>query len=79
MMTGARLLRGAAQGLLVLVATIGVVASACTSDRGSPAAGQTHATSAEVRVTSLDTVSQLRDRFNEDVGKVRLVLLLSPT
>jgi hypothetical protein len=68
-----------ARRLLVLLLALGVVASACTSDGASTVGGQTEVPSAEVRVTTVQTLSQLRDRFNEDAGKVRLVLLLSPT
>ena len=73
MTSGAWMLRRSAARLFVLVVAIGVVASACTSDGASTAGGQTQPTLAEVRVTSLQKVSQLRDRFNADEGKVRLV------
>lgn len=79
MTSGTWMLRRSALRLLVLVVAISLAASACTSDRASTAGGQTQSAPAEVRVTRLQKVSQLRDRFNEDAGKVRLVLLLSPT
>lgn len=67
-----------ARQLLVLVAVV-AVASACTSDGATTAGGQVAPTSAEARISSLQEVSQLRDRFDANAGKVRLVLLLSPT
>lgn len=68
-----------AQRLLVILLALFVVASACTSDGASTAGGRTEVSPAEVSVTSLEKVSQLRNGFNADAGKVRLVLLLSPT
>lgn len=66
-------------GLVATVLAFSLAASACASDRSPPAGGTPDATPPEVRVTSLQDLSQLRDRFNEDAGRVRLVLLLSPT
>ncbi len=66
-------------GLVAAVLTFALAASACTSDRSPSAGGTPDAAPPEVRVTSLQDLSQLRDRFNEDAGQVRLVLLLSPT
>jgi hypothetical protein len=34
---------------------------------------------AELRVEGLDRIDQLKTAFNEDAGKVRIYLLLSPT
>jgi ABC-type glycerol-3-phosphate transport system substrate-binding protein len=76
---GATTLGRSARRLLVLLLALGVVASACTSDGASTAGGQTEVTPTEVRVTTLQRVSRLAERFNADVGTVRLVLLLSPT
>ncbi len=59
----------------ILVVALALVSSACTSSRSS-AAGTT-ATSPNV--TELGSVSDLQERFNRDAGKVRLILLLSPT
>ena len=35
--------------------------------------------SANVPLTNLNNVEELRTRFNHDMGKVRILLLLSPT
>ena len=35
--------------------------------------------SSNVPLTNLNNVAELREEFNRDVGKVRVVLLLSPT
>ena len=32
-----------------------------------------------VTLTSLNNITELRDQFNRDAGKVRVLLLLSPT
>jgi hypothetical protein len=37
------------------------------------------ATAAAPRLTDLRSVAEFRQRFNADAGKVRLVLLMSPT
>ncbi len=66
-------------GLVAAVLAFALAASACISDRSPPAGGTPDAAPPEVRVTSLQDLSELRDRFNEDAGQVRLVLLLSPT
>jgi hypothetical protein len=66
-------------GLVATVLAFSLAASACTTDRSPPAGGTPDAAPPEVHVTSLQDLSQLRDRFNEDAGQVRLVLLLSPT
>lgn len=70
--------RRSAWGLVAILLASAVVASACTSVR-SPPAGEPSGAATSVRVTSLRDLSELRDRFNEDAGEVRLVLLLSPT
>ena len=35
--------------------------------------------SANVPLTNLNNIAELRDQFNRDAGKVRVLLLLSPT
>ena len=35
--------------------------------------------SSNVTLTNLNNVTELRDQFNRDAGKVRVLLLLSPT
>lgn len=42
----------------------------------APVAGQTNSTNQQTYSTNLD---ELRTKFNQDKGKVRLVLLLSPS
>ena len=52
---------------LVLLAT--VAAAVIGSIRPGP----------NLSLTNLNNVAELRDRFNQDAGKVRVLLLLSPT
>ena len=66
---------GAGFALFGLLAALVVVFSACASS-GRPATETTPRTD---RVAVLGGVSDLRERFNEDSGKVRLLLLISPT
>jgi hypothetical protein len=61
--------------LLPILLALALAASACTS---GPSPG-TGATSRNGRVAELRSISELRERFNEDSGKVRLILLISPT
>lgn len=35
--------------------------------------------SSNVALTDLNTIEELRARFNEDKGKIRILLLMSPT
>jgi hypothetical protein len=58
---------------------IAFLASACSSGSSRPAGEPTDAAAPSARVTSLRDLSELRERFNEGAGEVRLVLLLSPT
>lgn len=59
--------------LVLALVALALVASACAS-RGS--SGPNAPTS---KVTVLGGVSELQDRFEQDRGKVRLILLMSPT
>ena len=59
--------------LVPLVLELALVSSACGSDAAQGSAAQTS------RVVELRNVSELQDRFNEDAGAVRLILLMSPT
>jgi hypothetical protein len=61
--------------LFGLLAALVLVFSACASN-GRP---ETETTSRTDKVAVLGGVSDLRERFNEDSGKVRLILLISPT
>jgi hypothetical protein len=61
--------------LFGLLAALVLVFSACASS-GRPATENTPRTS---KVAVLGGVSDLRERFNHDSGKVRLILLISPT
>lgn len=55
--------------LLPILLAFALASSACTSGP-SPGPGW---------VAELRSISELRERFNEDSGKVRLILLISPT
>jgi hypothetical protein len=55
---------------LAVVAVASAPARASKSQTSGPAAGP---------LVDLASTAQLRDQFNADRGKVRLVLLLSPT
>jgi hypothetical protein len=61
--------------LFGLLAGLVLVLPACSSG-GRP---ETETTPRTDEVAVLGGVSDLRERFNEDSGKVRLVLLISPT
>jgi hypothetical protein len=61
--------------LFGLLAALALVLTACASS-GRP---NTQATPRTDKVAVLGGVADLRERFNEDSGKVRLVLLISPT
>ena len=53
-----------------------IASTACTAGRQPPAAGGSSGTPS---VSQLRDIQQLRDRFNQDRGDVRLILLTSPT
>jgi hypothetical protein len=62
-------------GFLSFLAALVLVFSACASS-GRPG---TESATGTAKVAELGGVSDLRERFNEDSGKVRLILLISPT
>jgi hypothetical protein len=62
-------------GVLPILLALVLASSACTSGP-SPVTGST---TLSERVAELRSISELRERFNEDAGKVRLILLISPT
>lgn len=62
--------------MLAILLALAVASSAC----GSGANLETEESPARsATVTELRNVSELGDRFNQDAGKVRLILLISPT
>ena len=61
--------------LLPILLALALASSACTSTP-SP---ETGSTTRSGRVAELRSISELRERFNEDSGTVRLILLISPT
>jgi len=61
--------------LLGLLTALVLMFSACASN-GRP---ETESTPRTAKVAVLGGVSDLRERFNDDSGKVRLILLISPT
>ena len=61
--------------LFGLLTALVLVFSACASSGRS----ETETTPRTSKVVELGGVSDLRERFNEDSGKVRLILLISPT
>jgi hypothetical protein len=65
--------RGSRIHLVRMLVTLALVLPACAS-HGAPATG-----SQTSKVTELHSVSELQERFNEDSGRVRLILLISPT
>ena len=61
--------------VLPVLLVFALASSACTS-RAGPG---TDSTTQSGRVTGLRSISELKERFNEDSGSVRLILLVSPT
>jgi hypothetical protein len=59
-------------GLIVMLSGAG-----CSSSRARPSG--TGSSEREARVHELDSIQDLRARFGRDAGKVRLLLLISPT
>lgn len=73
-MIGRELRRFTALGLLVL----SILAGACTAE-GQASGGGANATSSSSAVHELGSIATFREAFNNDAGKVRLILLISPT
>jgi hypothetical protein len=65
--------------LLLLLLAVAAAATACGSDSESSGIGSTDGKARPTSVVQLSTILQLRGAFNEDRGKPRLLLLLSPT
>jgi hypothetical protein len=61
--------------LVALLVPLAFISPACAS-RGSSAGDPT---ADDAKVIELRNIAELQDRFNEDTGKVRLILLISPT
>jgi hypothetical protein len=59
----------------LFLVVLALVSGACASSRrsGSDAGAR------DAKLAELGSVSDLQERFNADVGKVRVILLLSPT
>lgn len=70
---GRRRFRARLARLVPLVLALALVSSACGSGGAAGSVGQT------TKVIELQSISELQDRFNEDSGAVRLILLMSPT
>jgi hypothetical protein len=58
------------RGAFVVLASFLVLLSGCSSSGPTPVLGQ---------VRELHSISELQRQFNSDNGRVRLVLLISPT
>jgi hypothetical protein len=69
--------------LLPILLALALASSACSpgaSSEAEPAAqSDTGPASRSAGVIELRSASELRQRFNDDSGKVRLILLISPT
>lgn len=72
-----RLLRQIAITVLIASAVIPLNLGALANTR-DPAAKQNHRMSRQ-RLRELGNISQLKEAFQSDAGKVRLVVLVSPT
>jgi hypothetical protein len=55
-----------------MLAALALVSSACASQ-------STQGSAPSSRVKELSSISELQGRFDQDTGKVRLILLMSPT
>jgi hypothetical protein len=77
--------------ILLVGLVMGLLAAACTAERsanprdngrganGNERASTSGAGRKDPSIQELRTIEGLKDSFNEDFGKARLVLLLSPT
>ena len=65
--------RGRLPRLVLMLIAVALVGSACASRGTTGTVAQTS------KVIELRSVSELQNRFEEDRGKVRLILLMSPT
>jgi hypothetical protein len=74
---GRRILLGSliAAGVVAVTAALPALTEWLAGDTDTQSAGVT----ADFRVEGLARIDQLKTAFNEDVGKVRIYLLLSPT
>jgi hypothetical protein len=66
---------GLGRSVPILFVMLALVSSACTLNRSS----ETDTTAPSPKVTELRSVTDLQERFDRDSGKVRLILLVSPT
>jgi hypothetical protein len=64
-----------AMGVVAVTLALPAVTEWLAEDMSTRTASET----AEFKVEGLDRISQLKTAFNQDVGKVRIYLLLSPT
>jgi hypothetical protein len=69
---------GPARRILLAVLVVLVVAAACTraSEMAPPGAERAEGSEGVHNLTSIET---LQGQFNDDAGKARLILLISPT
>jgi hypothetical protein len=63
--------------VFLLAGLVALLAIGCTDATSVAPSGEPSAEQAVVR--QLDSIEELRDRFQEDEEKVRLILLISPT
>ena len=62
-----------------LIASAAVVSSSVAQTRDAKITRQSTRTKQKPGVTELRSIDQLQDKFRQDRGKVRLVVLISPT
>jgi hypothetical protein len=69
------------QLLLIGLVILGLLATACTAERSArpQSAERTSTPATQEAVRGLTNIELLKHAFNQDFGKTRLVLLLSPT
>ena len=79
--TGRRAWRVRSAWVVFLVA-LALTSTACASGEnsaGDPNPNGAGANRDDAKVIQLRSIAELQDRFNEDAGKIRLILLVSPT